>query len=185
MPKLSPLVTWTPELPHPIRVWLDDLVCDWRFRHSGTRGPSQNSWRWLAEQKVMPTGSLEAGWSYLLGLWEHSHQISQDLPDAQGAFWHGCLHRQEGDHGNASYWFKRVQGSGLLEELGGVMANKPTPHEAVGVTGGLLGSGRCYDPAKLWGFSKGCDSATYDEMLWLEWQGAMSWFWKNAKLERH
>ncbi|MFN5951517.1 MAG: hypothetical protein ACK43N_23720, partial [Pirellulaceae bacterium] len=115
--------------------------------------------------------------------WEHSHQISQDLPDAQGAFWHGCLHRQEGDHGNASYWFRRLQGSGLLEELGGLMAPGASSNAVAGVHGILAASGR-YDPAKLWSIATSRDSASSDDLLWLEWQGAMSWFWKEANLDK-
>jgi hypothetical protein len=80
MPKLSPRIRWNPELPHPIRSWLDRFECDWRFLSSNSRSLHQDPWSWLTEQQVMPSGALEAGWSYLLGHWEHSHQISQDLP---------------------------------------------------------------------------------------------------------
>lgn len=183
MPKLSPRVRWTPELPHPIREWLDGLECDWRFRRSVVRPPSHDSWSWLTQQQVMPTGALEAGWSYLLGLWEHSHEISQDLPDDQGAFWHGCLHRQEGDHGNASYWFRRAQGSGILEAMGGVMAPRESANED-GEWNGLLTAVGRYDPTKLWSYATGRKSARADELLWMEWQGAMSWFWTAANSER-
>ena len=179
MPKLSPRVSWTPELPHPIRTWLDRFECDWHFRRSVARPVRNDSWRWLTDQHVMPTGALEAGWSYLLGLWEHSHEISQDLPDAQGAFWHGCLHRQEGDHGNASYWFRRVQGSGLLEALAGVMVTSKSADADGGFAGLLTTSGK-YDPSKLWSFATARDSGSADDFLWMEWQGAMSWFWREA-----
>src|SRR6266536_2528685 len=39
---------------------------------------------------------------------DESHSISQSLESAEGAFWHGIMHRQEPDAGNASYWFRRV-----------------------------------------------------------------------------
>jgi hypothetical protein len=130
----------------------------------------------------MPTGALEAGWSYLLGFLEHSHEISQELPDAQGAFWHGCLHRQEGDHGNASYWFRRVPGSGLLEALSEVMATTESSNSDPEFSR-LLSVGGKYDPARLWSFAKGHDFAAFDDLLWREWQGAMSWFWTQANSE--
>jgi hypothetical protein len=48
------------------------------------------------------------------GLWlrfnylDESHRISQDIGTAEGSFWHGILHRREGDFDNAKYWFRRV-----------------------------------------------------------------------------
>lgn len=48
------------------------------------------------------------------GLWllhnflDQSHSISQNINDATGSFWHGIMHRREGDFSNAKYWFRRV-----------------------------------------------------------------------------
>jgi len=39
---------------------------------------------------------------------DESHTISQSIESPEGAFWHGIMHRQEPDAGNASYWFRRV-----------------------------------------------------------------------------
>jgi len=50
----------------------------------------------------------------LSGLWllagdlDRSHAISQSLHTAEGSYWHGIMHRREGDFGNAKYWFRRV-----------------------------------------------------------------------------
>jgi hypothetical protein len=50
----------------------------------------------------------------LAGLWlyhdflEESHAISQEIHTPSGSFWHGILHRREGDYDNAKYWFRRV-----------------------------------------------------------------------------
>ena len=48
----------------------------------------------------------------LVFLWHdhfaESHSLSQDIPDADGSFLHGILHRREPDYGNARYWFNRV-----------------------------------------------------------------------------
>ena len=48
------------------------------------------------------------GLLYRAGEWEAAHGVAQDLKSAEGSFWHGILHRQEGDWGNAAYWFRRV-----------------------------------------------------------------------------
>lgn len=43
----------------------------------------------------------------LAGDLEKSHAISQSLETPLGSFWHGVMHRREGDYGNAKYWFRR------------------------------------------------------------------------------
>jgi hypothetical protein len=57
------------------------------------------------------------------GLWlrfnylDESHKISQDIDTPEGSFWHGILHRREGDFDNAKYWFRRVGKHAVFEAL--------------------------------------------------------------------
>lgn len=39
---------------------------------------------------------------------DRSHTISQSIETPSGSFWHGIMHRREGDFSNAKYWFRRV-----------------------------------------------------------------------------
>ncbi len=39
---------------------------------------------------------------------EESHAISQSVETPDGSYWHGLLHRQEPDPGNAAHWFRRA-----------------------------------------------------------------------------
>ncbi len=56
---------------------------------------------------------LQAGlWLYVDDL-ERSHQVSQNLQGPVGAYWHGIMHRREGDFSNAKYWFRRAHGMTL------------------------------------------------------------------------
>lgn len=50
----------------------------------------------------------------LAGVWllhdflDESHTISQRITTPSGSFWHGIMHRREGDFSNAKYWFDRA-----------------------------------------------------------------------------
>jgi hypothetical protein len=61
-----------------------------------------------------PIRDANACQACLAGLWllandlDRSHRISQELKTPEGSFWHGILHRRQGDYGNAKYWFRRV-----------------------------------------------------------------------------
>jgi hypothetical protein len=60
----------------------------------------------------------------LAGVWllhdflDESHRISQEIDTPTGSFWHGVMHRREGDFSNAKYWFRRVGAHEVLAELG-------------------------------------------------------------------
>jgi hypothetical protein len=61
-----------------------------------------------------PVADRAAAQACLAGLWlyhdflDESHAISQDLHTPEGSYWHGILHRRDGDYDNAKYWVRRV-----------------------------------------------------------------------------
>ena len=40
------------------------------------------------------------------GDWQNAHRIAQADESKDGSWVHAYLHRVEGDHGNASYWYR-------------------------------------------------------------------------------
>ncbi len=46
-----------------------------------------------------------------------SHVLSQDLEQSTGSYWHGIMHRMEGDYSNAKYWFRTAGRHPMLEDL--------------------------------------------------------------------
>lgn len=52
--------------------------------------------------------ALHALWEDAHGNWDAAHAIAQDIADKTGSWVHAYLHRKEGDHGNAGYWYRRA-----------------------------------------------------------------------------
>ncbi|MAE65715.1 MAG: hypothetical protein CMJ18_15710 [Phycisphaeraceae bacterium] len=64
--------------------------------------------RIVEEPFVAERPALIAGlWLYVDDL-ERSHGVSQSIDDATGSFWHGIMHRREGDFSNSHYWFGKT-----------------------------------------------------------------------------
>ena len=51
---------------------------------------------------------LQAMWYEAKGEWDQAHRLAQQQNDRTGAWVHAYLHRQEGDIGNANYWYRRA-----------------------------------------------------------------------------
>lgn len=76
------------------------------------QGPSKEATHCVTETLHDPALAgkprLAAGlWLYVDDL-DRSHTISQSMEDQTGSFWHGIMHRREGDFSNSHYWFRRV-----------------------------------------------------------------------------
>lgn len=51
---------------------------------------------------------LRALWWAAGGDWTRAHETAQQGEDAEAAWVHAWLHRQEGDLSNADYWYRRA-----------------------------------------------------------------------------
>jgi hypothetical protein len=67
--------------------------------------------RSAATDPAPPAGlspALRALWLAKAGRWDDAHDLCQDVPGSAGSWIHAWLHRQEGDLGNAAYWYSRA-----------------------------------------------------------------------------
>ncbi len=76
--------------------------------------------RWKAGQLFphgrCPEGAMSGLFLYFSCL-DEAHTIAQEIHSAEGSFWHGIMHRQEPDAGNAAYWFRQVGKHPVFPEL--------------------------------------------------------------------
>jgi hypothetical protein len=56
----------------------------------------------------VPAPLQAAMWLYVDDL-NRSHEISQGIAGPVGAYWHGIMHRREGDFWNAKYWLRQAE----------------------------------------------------------------------------
>lgn len=67
--------------------------------------------RSAAVDSTPPAGlspALHALWLAKAGRWDDAHDLCQTVPGTAGSWIHAWLHRQEGDLGNAAYWYSRA-----------------------------------------------------------------------------
>jgi len=62
---------------------------------------------------------VRGGLFYALDAIDEAHKIFQDCPGDLGSYWHGMIHRREGDFDNARYWFRRTGVLAFFGELHG------------------------------------------------------------------
>ncbi len=54
-----------------------------------------------------PEAPMAGLWLYF-SCFEEAHELANDCNTQEGSLWHAILHRQEGDLGNAAYWFRKA-----------------------------------------------------------------------------
>jgi len=95
--------------------------------------------RVLQDPVIRDRPELAAGlWLYADEL-DKSHTISQSIPSPTGSFWHGIMHRREGDFSNSHHWFRKVGDHPAFEKItlsggpggSGTDIGKYDPHEFI------------------------------------------------------
>lgn len=75
---------------------------------------------------------LKAMWLARKGRWHEAHDLCQEIPGAVGSWIHAWLHRQEGDYGNACYWYANAGKPAPA-------ADAPLEEEWFAIAGALIG----------------------------------------------
>jgi hypothetical protein len=114
---------------------LAPLVSGDRFRALGAGRPEESLRSALQLATIdsafaqTPLADRDMAACAIAGLWlvhdflDESHRISQNVETPTGAFWHGVMHRREGDFSNAKYWFRRVGAHDVVAQLNQVVAS--------------------------------------------------------------
>ena len=121
---------------------------------------------------------IRGGLLYALDAIDEAHKIFQDAPGDLGAYWHGMMHRREGDFDNARYWFRRA---GTLPFFNAV-------HRAASEHSALMARQSNWDP---YVFTGECEQARFGETESLkelialqrdEFEGLFDYCWRQSAL---
>jgi hypothetical protein len=127
---------------------------------------------------------LSAIW-LLFNCLEESHTRSQGIPTTTGSYWHGIMHRREGDFFNSKYWFQRVKKHPIFPKLQTVSkeaAEETASHPSID----FLKTQSEWDPFKYIDLCEACLSgrSTHENLAQqiqqYEWELLFNYCYRNA-----
>lgn len=130
---------------------------------------SANIQAWLDQQRLHHSLTAAGLW-LLAGELDKSHAVSQRIETAEGSFWHGIMHRREGDFGNSKYWMKRVGKHPVLEELAARMPDYRSSVDFVDFCERVV-------------TESGPERDKAVEIQWTEWQLLFQYCWNQERVD--
>ncbi len=121
---------------------------------------------------------IRGGLFYVLDSIHEAHTIFQETKGDLGAYWHGMIHRREGDFDNARYWFRRA----------GTLPFFDTLHRAASETSALMARQSNWDPYL---FTGECEQSRFGEdeglkdlltLQRVEFDGLFEYCWRHSEL---
>lgn len=118
------------------------------------------------------------------GFLDESHRLSQGIASAEGSFWHGIMHRREGDYPNAKYWFRRVGDHPVFGPLG--EAAREIAAMGDGPAARAVAAQAAWDPFVFVDLCEVVvDAGRPDDLLWCqvqrrEWELLFDGCWRGA-----
>jgi hypothetical protein len=121
---------------------------------------------------------VRGGLYYAIDALDDAHAIFQDAKGDTGSYWHGMMHRREGDFDNARYWFRRA----------GVLPFFDALHHAASTHSAVMARQANWDPYL---FTGECEQARFgatdglDQLAALqriEFEGVFDYCWRKSAL---
>lgn len=119
---------------------------------------------------------VRAGLLYACDAIQESHGVVQAIQNDTAAYWHGMLHRREGDFDNARYWYRRA---GIHPTFGGL-------HAAASPESALMARQANWDPYLFTGeceqqrFGGDQDLAELRKLQRIEFDGLFDYVWRHS-----
>lgn len=121
---------------------------------------------------------VRGGVLYAIDAIHEAHTIFQDAPGDLGAYWHGMMHRREGDFENARYWFRRAGALPCFAAL----------HRAAGEFSSVMARQPSWDPYLLTGecerarFGAAENATALARLQRTEFEGVFDYTWRQCAL---